>query len=68
MATPKHSYKLTYFKARGGAELSRLVFKAAGVKFEDERLGEEWPSRKAGNIYKLYTVLDCKLAFQNNLC
>jgi len=32
------SYKLTYFKVRGRAELSRLIFAQAGVQYEDVRL------------------------------
>ncbi|XP_066304198.1 glutathione S-transferase-like [Branchiostoma lanceolatum] len=36
-------YKLTYFNARGRGELTRLIFAAAGVEFEDVRLGHgEW--------------------------
>jgi glutathione S-transferase len=32
------TYKLTYFNGRGRAELSRLVFAAAGVQYQDVRL------------------------------
>ena len=39
------SYKLTYFNARGRAEISRLIFAAAGVQFTDERL-TNWPTGK----------------------
>nr|AYN44552.1 glutathione S-transferase S12 [Brachionus koreanus] len=35
-------YKLTYFNGRGRAELTRLIFSAAGVAFEDERVSD-WP-------------------------
>ena len=31
-------YKLYYFNTRGKAELSRLIFKAAGVDFQDDRI------------------------------
>ena len=37
------SYILYYFNLRGRAEATRLMFKVAGVEFEDRRLnGEEW--------------------------
>ena len=43
------SYKLIYFNARGRAEETRLLFAAAGVKYEDCRLnGEEFAKLKAG--------------------
>ena len=35
--------RLTYFPARGRAEISRLILKHAGVKFDDIRLtGEDF--------------------------
>ena len=43
------SYKLTYFNGRGGGEICRLIFSAAGLDFEDERLsGDDWKKRKPG--------------------
>ena len=43
------SYKLIYFNSRGRAEETRLLFGAAGVKYEDCRLnGEEFEKLKAG--------------------
>ena len=42
-------YKLTYFDGRGRGELSRMLFKAKGVDFEDVRISfQDWPSKKAG--------------------
>ena len=42
------TYKLYYFNARGRGELSRLIFAAAGQKFEDIRIeGSQWPTRKS---------------------
>ena len=40
-------YVLTYFNVRGRAEATRLLFKAAGVEFEDRRITfEEWGKQK----------------------
>nr|AIT99302.1 glutathione S-transferase sigma 1 [Brachionus koreanus] len=39
-------YKLTYFDGRGRAELTRLIFVAANVQFEDEIFPfAEWPGK-----------------------
>ena len=41
------SIKLTYFNARGVAELIRYIFAYAGQEFEDERIQREsWAERK----------------------
>ena len=41
------SIKLTYFNLRGRAEMARLSLHAAGIAFEDERIGfDAWPARK----------------------
>jgi glutathione S-transferase len=42
------TYKLYYFNGRGRAEVVRLIFAAAGEKFEDIRYEHnEWPSHKS---------------------
>jgi len=42
------TYKLYYFNGRGRAELARLIFAAAGEKFEDIRYEHnEWPTHKS---------------------
>ena len=44
------SYTLHYFDARGRAELSRLLFHAAGVAFADKRYSyQDWPAQKPRN-------------------
>lgn len=40
-------YKLNYFNFRGRGEIVRLIFAAAGQKFEDNRFErEKWPEYK----------------------
>jgi glutathione S-transferase len=42
------TYKLYYFNGRGRAEVSRLIFAAAGHKYEDIRYEHaDWPAHKA---------------------
>ncbi|CAF0861855.1 unnamed protein product [Adineta steineri] len=41
------SYKLSYFNARGRAEVSRLIFAAAGQKYEDILDGVKLPQSSA---------------------
>lgn len=38
-------YTFHYFNGRGRAEISRLIFAAAGVEFDDHRI-ENWPKEK----------------------
>ncbi|CAH1794689.1 unnamed protein product [Owenia fusiformis] len=41
------TYKLTYFNGRGFGEITRMIFKQAGVEFEDVRLErDEWTKMK----------------------
>ena len=41
-------YKLSYFDIYGRAEISRLMFAAAKVEYEDHRFTiEDWPSIKS---------------------
>jgi glutathione S-transferase len=53
------NYKLTYFNSRGRAELSRLVFAAAGVTYEDVRLQkEQWPTVKPTTPFGQVPILE----------
>ena len=58
------SYKLTYFDARGRAEVTRYLLKMNDVAFEDVRVnGEKWQDLKPGNnialaLYSSYTSRD----------
>ena len=60
MAPPK--VKLTYFNARGRAEVSRIMFKIADVDFEDHRIEGTWkdqdkPSKSTPYVKKLNELL-----------
>lgn len=51
-------YKLIYFKTKGRAEAIRLLFAAAGVKYEDCRLEkEEFQQLKASKVFENRPVL-----------
>ena len=53
------TYKLYYFPGRGRAELIRLIFKQAGVPFEDIRKsGEDWAAFKPNTPYGSVPALD----------
>ena len=42
------TYTLNYFNGKGRAELTRLIFAAAGASFTDNRIEwNDWPSLKA---------------------
>jgi glutathione S-transferase len=46
-ATQKHTYKLTYFDFYGRAEITRLVFAAGNIEYEDHRVQfEDWAEFK----------------------
>jgi glutathione S-transferase len=52
-------YKLTYFNGRGRAEIARLIFAAAGVKYEDHRIErEQWPQIKLTTPFGQVPVLE----------
>jgi glutathione S-transferase len=40
------NYTLNYFNGRGRAELTRLIFAAAGQTYTDNRIAD-WPATKA---------------------
>ena len=39
------SYTLNYFNGRGRAEITRLIFAAAGAQYNDNRIAD-WPATK----------------------
>ena len=39
------SYTLNYFNGRGRAEITRLIFAAAGARYNDNRIAD-WPATK----------------------
>lgn len=53
------TYKLIYFEAKGRAELTRLVFAAGGVKYEDKRIDriDDWPKVKASESMNWMSIL-----------
>ena len=53
--------KLTYFPAKGRAEISRLILSYSGVKFTDERLtGEQFGALKSSLPWGQIPVLHYK--------
>ena len=58
MTSTEAKYKLTYFNARGGGEIIRLIFAVGNVAYEDERIEKEtWPERKPGRISVVNSVI-----------
>lgn len=48
----KPEFKLTFFNARGNAEMSRMILAYSGVPFEDQRVTfEEFRQMKKGTFY-----------------
>jgi len=53
------TYKLTYFDLRGRGEIIRLMFVAAGVPYEDNRVERsKWPELKASTPFGQMPVLE----------
>ena len=50
------TYKLTYFKGRGRAEVTRQLFALKGIKYEDIRLdfGDPWTDFKPRKLADIY--------------
>jgi len=58
MSAGNDTYKLTYFDLRGRAETARIIFKVAGVAFEDSRVPfpptdetKQWAKEKDSHIF-----------------
>ena len=45
------SYKLSYFNGRGRAEVARMLFAVAGVKYEDHRIQGDWDKIKPSKYF-----------------
>ena len=45
------SYKLSYFNGRGRAEVARMLFAVAGVKYEDHRIQGDWDKIKPSEYF-----------------
>ncbi|XP_072038015.1 hematopoietic prostaglandin D synthase-like [Amphiura filiformis] len=53
------SYKLTYFNGRGRGENARMMFAAAGVPYEDNRIEfKDWPQMKASTPLGSLPILE----------
>jgi len=53
------AYKLVYFNGRGRAETIRLVFAAAGIKYEDKRIEKtDWPAFKPTTPWGSVPILE----------
>ena len=54
-----NSYTLIYFNGRGRAEITRILFKEAGVNFVDKRVeGKDWPAYKPQTPFGQMPVLE----------
>jgi glutathione S-transferase len=65
------SYKLTYFNARGRAEILRMVFAEAGVEYVDNRIEKDaWAALKPGSPFGQLPILevDGVTLCQSNAC
>lgn len=57
----KYKYKLTYFNVKGAAEVSRMMFAAAGVKYTDERVtSEDWSKVKPSKVFLKKIGVGCR--------
>ena len=63
------SYKLMYFDARARAETARMLFKLAGVDFEDYRVDppKEWAELKQSKCIHVFCYL-IVLTEQSDTC
>ena len=72
------SYKLIYFDARGRGETARMLFKLAGVDFEDKRVdypSAEWDELKQSKCiygfcchFIVLTVIENRVRPTRNCC
>ena len=61
-------YKLWYFNARGQSEVIRLIFAAAGVRYEDFRFEHvDWPKFKPQTPFGKVPMLEIKDSEINNV-
>ena len=51
------AYKVSYFNARGFAEMIRMMFAEKGIEFEDERYtSESWPEHKPSEVFCSFSL------------
>lgn len=59
-------YKLTYYDARGEAEVTRWIFAYGGIDYVDDRIKkEDWPERQKSKwlLWSLLEKLEIKSMF-----